>query len=321
MSGRECTERSADGRLVWRVSIAGTMRVTLHETTRLDYAADSLAGLSVGDSLGAQYFVPGRTVGTIPPPMWEWTDDTEMACSVVWMLHEAGRMDADRLAVAFAERCEPYRGYGAGAFTILHRIRKGTHWSVAAAAIFDGEGSCGNGAAMRVAPLGAYFAGSPSTAASEAAVSAKVTHAHAEGVAGAIAVAVAACQAASARLAGERPSARRFIEAVAASTPDGAVRRGLHRALRMPSVSAAEAAYELGNGAQVTAQDTVPFTIWVAAHNLGGFPPAVLSCIEAGGDIDTTSAIVGGIVGAFVGRAGIPQDWLASREALPDWLP
>jgi len=298
-----------------------TMRVTLHETTRLDYAADSLAGLSVGDSLGAQYFAPGRKVGVIPPPVWEWTDDTEMACSVVWMLHEAGHIDPDRLAVAFADRCEPYRGYGAGAFVILHNIRKGTHWAVAAAEVFDGEGSCGNGAAMRVAPLGAYFAGSLSKAVSEAEVSAKVTHAHPEGVAGAIAVAVAACHAASARFAGERPSARRFLEAVAVSTPDGVVKRGLNRALRMPSVSIAEAAYELGSGGEVTAQDTVPFTIWVAARHLDDYPSAVLSCIEAGGDIDTTGAIVGGIVGAFVGRPGIPQDWLAAREPLPDWLP
>ena len=297
------------------------MRVTLHEKTRLDFASDSLAGLSVGDSLGAQYFAPGRTIGVLPPPVWEWTDDTEMACSVVWMLHEAGRIDQDRLAFAFADRCEPYRVYGAGAFVILHNIRTGTPWAVAAGEIFDGEGSCGNGAAMRVAPLGAYFAGSPAKAVSEAELSARLTHAHPEGVAGAIAVAVAACHAVSARLAGQRPSARRFLETVLASTPDGVVARGLKRALRMPSVSVEEAAYELGNGTRVTAQDTVPFTIWAAARHLDDYPAAVQSCIEAGGDIDTTAAIVGGIVGAFAGRTGIPQDWLAAREPLPDWLP
>lgn len=69
------------------------MRVVLHESTRLACAADSLAGLSVGDALGAQYFMVGRSVddllrGTVPDPVWEWTDDTEMACSVFWMLQE-----------------------------------------------------------------------------------------------------------------------------------------------------------------------------------------------------------------------------------------
>lgn len=302
------------------------MRITLHEATRLDYAADSLAGLSVGDSLGAQYFVPGNrvadlTAGVVPPPVWPWTDDTEMACSVLWMLHEAAGIDADRLAFAFADRCEPYRGYGLGAFTILHRIRQGTPWEVAAAEIFDGQGSCGNGAAMRVAPLGAYFPDSATKAASEAAVSARVTHAHPEGVAGAVAVAVAASNAAAARVSGQRPAPGRFIEAVAALTPDGRVRRGLSRAQRMITVSVAEAAYELGNGEQITAQDTVPFTVWLAARHLDDYRSAVVSCVEAGGDVDTTGAIVGGIVAAFTGRAGIPPDWLASREDLPDWVP
>jgi hypothetical protein len=37
------------------------MTFTLFPATRLALAADSLAGLSVGDALGAQYFVPGTT--------------------------------------------------------------------------------------------------------------------------------------------------------------------------------------------------------------------------------------------------------------------
>jgi ADP-ribosylglycohydrolase len=41
--------------------------------------------------------------------------------------------------------------------------------------------------------------------------------------------------------------------------------------------------------------------------------------VEAGGDADTTSAIVGGIVAAHTGRDGIPPEWLAAREPLPSW--
>jgi ADP-ribosylglycohydrolase len=300
------------------------MRTILHANTRLKYAADSLAGLSVGDALGAQYFVPGNRVtdllaGTLPPPQWEWTDDTEMACSITWMLRGAGEIDQDRLAEAFAQRCEPYRGYGVGAFTILHRIRQGTPWAVAAAEVFDGEGSCGNGAAMRIAPLGAYHPDSPERAAEEADRSARVTHAHPEGVAGAVAIAVAASLAAAARLSGDRPAPGQFIDAVRALVPPGSVYKGLNRARKVLSVDLAEAAYELGNGANITAQDTVPFTVWVAAHHLHDYPEAIRSCIRSGGDIDTTAAIVGGIVAAHTGVDGIPAEWLAAREPLPDW--
>src|SRR6266702_4470176 len=62
----------------------------------------------------------------------------------------------------------------------------------AGAAQFGGRGSHGNGGAMRVAPLGAYYFGNPARAAAEAAAQAEVTHANIEGIAGAVAVAVAA---------------------------------------------------------------------------------------------------------------------------------
>ncbi len=133
--------------------------------TRLDLCYDSLAGLSVGDALGAQFFMAGRrpadlAAGTPPPGPWEWTDDTEMACSVVAELRMRGGIDQDVLADVFADRCEPYRGYGGGAVVVMHAIREGRPWWEATRTLFD-EGSMGNGAAMRVAPLGAYFADSP----------------------------------------------------------------------------------------------------------------------------------------------------------------
>ncbi|GAB3958350.1 hypothetical protein GCM10027614_75700 [Micromonospora vulcania] len=88
------------------------MTFTLFVDARLALARDSLAGLSTGDALGAQYFLPGLrpadlAAGALPPAPWEWTDDTEMACSVLAELAERGGIDRDRLALAFAERCAP----------------------------------------------------------------------------------------------------------------------------------------------------------------------------------------------------------------------
>jgi ADP-ribosylglycohydrolase len=68
------------------------------------------------------------------------------------------------------------------------------------------------------------------------------------------------------------------------------------------------------------AQDTVPFALWVAARYLDDFPSAVAACVDAGGDVDTTCAIVGGVVAAYTGTGGIPPRWLAAREPLPEWL-
>lgn len=271
--------------------------------------------------------------GETPPPPWEWTDDTEMACSIVAELHAFRSIDQARLAAAFAVRCEPYRGYGGGAVATLHQIRDGVHWAEAAGAAFGGIGSLGNGAAMRVAPLGAFFgsvgvglqdfdAARPAVdvAASEAIKSAEVTHAHPEAIAGAIAVAVAACRAVEFRSAGVRPDFATFLDLP--HLIDGRVSAGVWRALSLGQASVVEAAHVLGNGASVLTHETVPFTLWVAAQFLDDYPAAILACIEAGGDVDTTAAIVGGIVAAYTGvgtPGGVPLSWLEAREPLPVW--
>lgn len=294
-----------------------------------DPATDSLDGLSVGDALGAQFFVPGRSrselqAGRPPIAPWPWTDDTEMACSVLTEIRTRGRIDRDALAYVFADRCEPYRGYSGGTVALLHQVREGRPWAEAAGALFDGRGSLGNGAAMRVAPLGAHLAGELDRAAEQAALSAEVTHRHPEAIIGAMAVAVAASHAAKTRETGCAPL--ELLEVVEPYLVAGRTAKGIHRARELLGRSVDEAAYELGNGAQVTAQDTVPFTLWAAATFLTDYPAAVTACVRAGGDVDTTAAIVGGIVAAHTGIGdtesvrGIPAAWLAAREALPAWV-
>jgi ADP-ribosylglycohydrolase len=312
------------------------MTFVLHEPARLDLCYDSLHGLSVGDALGAQFFMVGRSLadlvaGRPPAGPWEWTDDTHMACSIVAELGKHGKIEQDRLADVFADRCEPYRGYGAGAVVILHQIRDGVPWRDAAGAAFGGAGSCGNGAAMRVAPLGAYHADRPRRAGEQAIRSAEVTHAHPEGIAGAVLVAVAAAVAAAARLTGVRPTASAFFDRLQPYLIDGEVRRGVDRARQLldrrsaEPVTVEEAAYDLGNGSRVTAQDTVPFALWVAATHLADYRAAITACVAAGGDVDTTGAIVGGVVAAYTGIGdrpdvtGVPAAWLAAREELPQW--
>ncbi len=176
---------------------------------------------------------------------------------------------------------------------------------------------------MRVAPLGAHFAGNPDRAAAQAALSAETTHRHPEAIVGAMVVAVAAAYAGATR--GKCCAPDELLLTVEPYLVDGRTAEGVRRARKLLGRTAAEAAYELGNGARVSAQDTVPFTLWVAATFLEDYPGAITACVEAGGDVDTTAAIVGGIVAAHTGIGdrgathGIPREWLAAREPLPAW--
>ncbi|MGW9207873.1 ADP-ribosylglycohydrolase family protein [Embleya sp. NPDC055664] len=280
-------------------------------------ALASLRGLALGDALGAQFFVPDNLPHLadrrLPAGEWPWTDDTEMACVLHAELTRRGRVDQDALARAFAVRHDFDRGYGPSTNRMLRLVRQGGDWRTLAAEPFDGQGSWGNGAAMRVAPLGAWFAADLDAVVEQAARSAEVTHTHPEGVAGAVAVAVAAAGAATL----EQPEPADFIAFVRDRTPAGLVRERLGAALELVGRTDSRAVGRtLGNGRLVSAPDTVPFAIWSAARHLDDYAAAFWSTASAGGDVDTTCAIVGGIVGV---RAELPAGWVANVETLPTW--
>jgi ADP-ribosylglycohydrolase len=275
-------------------------------------ARHSLEGLALGDAFGELFFVRrALSFDELFAGPWSWTDDTHMALSIVEVLEHHGAIDQDALAQAFARRFahEPFRGYGGGAYRLLRELARGGDWRIEAPALFGG-GSYGNGSAMRVAPLGAWFDGDPARAAAEAARSAVVTHAHAEGIAGAIAVAVAA-----ATLPGmELVPAADALEAWAAHVPASAVRDGLLAARAFAKDDPIAAAKALGCGHQISAQDTVPFCLWMAA-NCRDYEAALWATAWIPGDHDTNCAIVGGVLATVTDT--LPPHLLARREPVP----
>jgi ADP-ribosylglycohydrolase len=98
------------------------------------------------------------------------------------------------------------------------------------------------------------------------------------------------------------------------------VRKGLRRARTLSGSTIEQAAAVLGNGSRISAQDTVPFALWAAARYHRDYPAAIRACVRAGGDMDTTAAITGGVVATQTGPEGIPSTWLLTREPLPAWI-
>jgi ADP-ribosylglycohydrolase len=288
--------------------------------TPLERARVSLEGLSVGDAFGEKFFFSHGVEEAIaerrlPERPWYWTDDTAMALSVYECLEAHEKIIQDDLVRRFAKRYaqDPVRGYGPGAARLLSEINQGADWRVATRNMFKGTGSFGNGAAMRVGPLGAYFSDDLELVATQARLSAEVTHAHIEGIAGAIAIAVAAALATNWKI---RPmSYLAFMDKILEFVPDSEVRsKLLHASCFKPNVTSAYVAAELGSGWKVTAQDTVPFCIWCAAQHMNDFVESMWVTVSALGDRDTTCAIVGSIVACHTGSEGIPQAWREARE-------
>jgi ADP-ribosylglycohydrolase len=276
----------------------------------------SLEGLSVGDAFGQLFFhlSPYRTTSTsLPRAIWPWTDDTHMALSIVEALQTYGEIEQDALAHAFARRYmqEPGRGYAGGARRLLTHLAQGADWRELSPRLF-GSGSYGNGAAMRAAPIGGYFSPDLARSAQEAQRSAVVTHAHVEGQAGAIAVAVASALAAGRPY----PVGQDFLEGVLPHVPESVTKQRLQQAIHIPADALVEASEQLGTGSDVSSQDTVPFCLWSAAHHLDNIEEAKWWTVMGLGDCDTTCAIVGGIVA--LAAPEIPAEWLKHREPLEE---
>lgn len=291
-------------------------------------AIHSLHGLSCGDAFGERFFLHPEVAQSliaqrvVPSPPWRYTDDTAMAIAITEVLEEHGEIRQDSLAETFGRNfmADPHRGYGAAMHTLLPELASApSAWKKMAPALFKGRGSFGNGAAMRIGPLGAYFADDLAALAKQAELSAELTHSHPEGIAGAIAVALAAALAW--RHKNSKLSPHDFLQEIRQRTPSSEVQRGIERALALhPDTTVNKAVAVLGNGARVSAQDTVPFCLWAASHHLDDYQDALWSTVSGLGDRDTTCAIVGGIVAMSAGFESIPKSWLESREPIPAWF-
>ena len=167
-----------------------------------DCFTGSLLGLAVGDALGAyfegqslEYIAQRyRSVGQLieSPPSGElwYTDDTQMAIGVAETLIACRCIADDELCRNFAKNYTPQRGYGRGARVVLDAMVEGGDHRSIAANHFPG-GSFGNGAAMRVAPVGLVFRHDESRLWEQAKLSALPTHVHPLGIEGAQLLALA----------------------------------------------------------------------------------------------------------------------------------
>lgn len=200
------------------------------------------------------------------------------------------------------------------------------------------EGSCGNGSAMRVAPLGAFMgqhfyddsiidaffqmSRNEQRLIVEAVLQAEVTHCHPEGVAGAIATAglarIVTKQCVNNKLNETSPGF--YYQNLLRLVPNGLVKQGIEKASTMPmDLPIGKLIEELGNGTHVTCQDTVPLCMYMAIKHLCNdsvldmYEKAIIETSMAFGDVDTNCAIVGGII-AIASPA--PHKWVKFCEPM-----
>jgi len=279
-----------------------------------------LLGLAVGDALGAcfegqtadyiarRYPTPQALLDEPPRDSLYYTDDTQMAIGVAEALVEDGEIIEATLCRVFAANYVPSRGYGWGARAVLEAMEEGRDYRTIAETHFPG-GSYGNGAAMRVAPVGLFFHDDPEKVIYQAELSSLPTHRHPLGIEGAklLAVAVAHC------LRTDTLNRVAFFDELLAHSRSDVFRVKLDIAATARTPAELPA---LGNGIQ--AQESVVTAIACFASSPDDYLTAVGRAILLGGDTDTIAAMTGAIAGAYLGESAVPQEWLARLEDHPE---
>jgi poly(ADP-ribose) glycohydrolase ARH3 len=280
----------------------------------IDRARGALLGTFAGDALGMPF--EGAPPAAIPERLvmldarlgrGTYTDDTEMAIALAESLLERGGINAQALGRAFADAYDSRRGYGWGTTAVLRLVRSGVHPHAAAGSMFGGEGSRGNGAAMRVAPVAVRYAGDGAALANAARDSARVTHSHPIAVDAAVVQATAI----AAALVGEAP-----LDAALAAATTAELKDRLIKAARLLDTGRepGELAAALGN--QPTAHESVPAAIYAAAAH-DTVEATITFAVRCGGDADTIGAMAGAISAARAGASAIPSRWLDALEEGP----
>jgi len=289
-----------------------------------------------------------------------YTDDSAMTLALSEALLSP-REGSPKTEIAIAKSFQshfakgPERGYGPGAADLIPRIltENPADPFSEAAQMFDGTGSYGNGAAMRVSPV-ALFAPTISECIELTKLQSRITHAHTLAINGALMQVIAIKLA----LEADKENFDRFnyledvlkeMKQIETDKPiyvksdsyvkyycniiptikhylqeyDGKV---------LDAVKITTLRTELGN--KVSAHRSVPMAFFMflftlnreltfensftgATEQLSPFCNAIVHCIAMGGDTDTIASMCASICGAFYGsnQESIPESWIKACES------
>ena len=310
----------------------------------IDRFVGSFLGLCLGDALGApveaaspdiarlyvdQDLRAGRAGhrGRGEFSFGQVTDDSQLTRELLISIAERGTADPAHFASRLSLLVAMNRVVGAGPGTLAtgSRLHQGIPWTQA------GEPSpyCGNGAAMRVAPLGVLWAHDPPFLILSVLEQSRVFPYNSLFRSGGVIVAAAsmvACRSdrldpyeACAEIAGlagridaETATAIRTVEALIEMDAEQATAR-----VHGDRLEAGSAQEWRGVSSEVTG--SVCWSLYAFLRSPDDYWEAVCTAISAGGDTDTTAAMAGGIVGARVGFTGLPQELVALLNDQGEW--
>jgi ADP-ribosylglycohydrolase len=280
-----------------------------------------LLGTAVGDSLGLPYEgISPRRGSRLFPDVGRHhllfgkgmvSDDTEHACLVAQSLvRSRGELKEFERQLARSLRwwlLDVPAGVGLATLKSILKLWIGFPPNQ------SGTISAGNGPAMRSPIIGVAMGSSIQELRRFVMASTQITHSDPKAFYGALAVALAAYQSST----NPSVSSTRFLDEIAlVLTEESAaefidlVKRAAESAAKGEPVDAFAEAIGSTQGISGYIYHTVPCVLQVWFRYSSDFSGGLQEIVSAGGDTDTTGAILGAIIGAQVGKEGIPASWL-----------
>ncbi len=269
---------------------------------------DRLRGVAVGAALGDAFGMPlefkpaielHKLVRSLKPgrlPAGTFTDDTEMALALAESLEARHPLEAADLVRRFLDwyHRDP-ADIGNQTRSILDRIDHLNDWekAVAQSLRFQPD-SAGNGSVMRCWPVAVAWWNAPQQLAADSALQSRVTHPHAECIAGSVFV--------NTWIAG-LVQGKNGMQAFEQALSGVEMPEGLRAAVKGAPAMRREALNNSG-----WARHTLQTAAW-AVLTTSSFAEAVIQAANLGNDADTGAAVTGAVAGAAYGLDTIPAEW------------
>ena len=277
-----------------------------------------LLGTAIGDALG----VPFESMLMNNPALIQWdgksfgsseyhqlgpgqySDDTQMSLMVAESLLDKQGFDPEDLSQRYVDWIvsKRARGYGRTTLLAVQNILSGKTWAESGV-----PGSYGNGTAMRAAPFGVYFRRDLNLLKEVVKIDSAITHLSEEAEAGALAIALSSAYAVN-------NEDNDLLSKIVPQLPNSQVKKtlsGLDALITSHNINPAQALRVLGTKADV--RQTVPAALYCYLK-FDNYSDAVFAAIKAGGDTDTTAAVVGALFGAKLGMNGISNDFYSVED-------
>lgn len=281
-----------------------------------------LYGLALGDALGWPIeFLSMRKITTIygadgvrePPEPALVSDETQTSLAIAEALIEAGEADIDTLMKAVTQRLidwsnspENTRSAGHTVTESVRMLEAGVSWRESGT-----MHTKGNGATIRVAPIGYLYQHNPKRLKEVALVTGVATHAHPADQA----ATAAAAYLVKLALDGIPPDqyinhVLDFVEGMSEDFQDAMLRIG-----HVIEWTDEEAALKhIGSG--WIGEEAVAMATYCVVRYADDFAKAVCRAVNIPGDSDSVGSIAGGVAAARSGPEGIPQEWVSRLEHL-----